>query len=214
MALISSVYTEARVLLSDTAASLFTDATLLPFVKMAYSDLQRKFQLYDVAVNKEITASINVPANTVILPSTPADLLYPILLEERQVGGVETDYKEMDENDWELDGIAQQPELQVWAWRENEIKLRGATLAREVRLKYVKTLADIIDGTTVVGIIDASDFLAARSAAIAAESVGQNTDKAGTINQAAMAILDDLIGIGVLKNQSQPRRRLPFRRRR
>jgi hypothetical protein len=214
MALISSVYTEARVLLSDTAASLFTDATLLPFVKMAYSDLQRKFQLYDVAVNKEITASINVPANTVILPSTPADLLYPILLEERQVGGVETDYKEMDENDWELDGIAQQPELQVWAWRENEIKLRGATLAREVRLKYVKTLADIIDGTTVVGIIDASDFLAARSAAIAAESVGQNSDKAGTINQAAMAILDDLIGIGVLKNQSQPRRRLPFRRRR
>jgi hypothetical protein len=122
---------------------------------MAYSDLQRKFQLYDVAVNKEITASINVPANTVILPSTPADLLYPILLEERQVGGVETDYKEMDENDWELDGIAQQPELQVWAWRENEIKLRGATLAREVRLKYVKTLADIIDGTTVVGVIDA-----------------------------------------------------------
>lgn len=211
MATISDVYTAARALLNDSASEIFADGVLLPFVKKAYGELQRKFLNHNLQVAKEISAAIAIAA-TIKTVTEPTDMLYPIKLEERASGSTsDDDWIEMEETEFELDK-AQESTLGVWAFRKNEIQLRGATQAREIRIHYWKSLTTIVDGTTVVGVIDAVDFLASRSASIAAYVVGGNKERAKVLYDDSELILQDLLSIGTKDNQGKPSRRKPFRR--
>lgn len=215
MALISEAYTQARALLNDTGAVVFTDAILLPFVKKAYSELQRELRVNGVQVNQEISGAIAVNAGVVTL-ATPADFLYPVRLEERAAGQtLETDWRNMRELPEETDGVQATTTLGIWAFRENNVVFRpgGATQNREVRMHYTKSLIVIVDGTTTISIIDALDFLASRMAAIAAASVAYNVDIAQALQVDAEKMKDDILSEAVLKQQSMGVRRKPFRRR-
>lgn len=213
MATIADVYVEARALLNDVGAAVFNDATLLPFVKKAYSELQRELRKRSIQVAMEISAALPVNAGVTTL-ATPADFLYPIRLEEREAGStLETDWRKMKELPEETDGVVANTTLGIWAFRENEVKFRpgGSTQNREVRLFYTKSLIAIVDGATTVSIIDAQNFLASRSAAIAAASVAYNLDIASTLQSDAEKMKDDIIDEAVIKQQSMPVRRRPFR---
>lgn len=206
---------EARnVYLNDSGAELFTNAVLVPFAKRAYDELQNKLALNGHQVGEEVSAAIDVPANTTVMPSLPSDLIEPIKLYERPDGSA-------SEDDWVLmeKQLNLQPEgaievLGVWDWRENEVKLRGATVAREVRLIYTKFQAAIVDQSTSLPVINCKPFLSARVAALAAGHIGGNAERAAYIQLDAKAALDDLLGISVKGDQGTPVRRQPFRGRR
>lgn len=206
---------EAKVLLNDPEGHIYPDDKLIPIMQKAYRELQLKMQLNGLAVLKEISTTIQVPVNTLALVDgalLPADLIYPIALEERTPGSSE-DWTEMDEVEWEP-SIDQTNTLRFWNFREEEIKLVGATAAREIRIKYQKGLTRITGTTTPISIIGAVTFLASRTAAIAAMVLGENPQRAEAINGDAGGALFDLIALLVKKNQAFPARRRVNRYRR
>jgi len=215
MPLASVALNEARLLLNDTAAKLYTDTILLPVLRKAYRELQQELVDNGVATAKEATAALTVPANTTVINSTstpalPTDLLYPIMLHERFEGQEDVDYVEMDERPWPPD-LTQNSRLQYWTWAEGEIKTPGATGITILRIRYWKDLAAIVDGTTNIPILDSVTFLAARTAAIAAFSIGGAPTKSQALQGDAEVALNRLVSTAVKNRQAMPVRRQPFR---
>lgn len=218
MALVSDVISEAQVLLNDSTGVRYTSALLLPIFKKVYRELQRKMIRSNVPVSKEISSAITVNAGTVALPigtggggagELPQDLLLPIKLEERAVG--DTLYTDMRELDWEPDE-AQQTTLDVWVWREQEVKLRGATVNRQIRVYYIKSLTVITAASDTIKIADSEQYLASKVAAVAAFAQGANPTRAAALQSDAENDLDELMAYHTKRLQGLRIRRKGFRR--
>jgi hypothetical protein len=209
---VQEVLDEARqVYLNDAAVDIFTNGLLLPFAKRAYDELQNKLALNGHQIAEEVSATIDVPANTLVMPSLPTYLIEPTSLEERADGSVSNaDWAAMDKVD-ELPLIAPGDTLRFWRWQENEIKLVGSVQAREVRLKYTKFQAAIIDVSTSMPIINCKPYLSARVAALAAGHIGGNKERAMACQADAENALSDLLGISTKGEQNLGVRRRPFR---
>lgn len=206
---------EAKVLLNDPSGNIYPDDKVLPLLQKAYAELQTKMMLNGLPVLKEQSTALTVVAGTLNLADgagLPSDLVYPIELAERaQSSGAI--YQQMDETDWEVD-TPQSESLLYWNWREEEIKFLGATTNREVRIRYMKGLTRITATTTPIAVNNATTFLAARCAAIAAFVLGSNPTRADGLNGDAQSALTDLIAILVKRGQGLGIRRRVNRYRR
>jgi hypothetical protein len=218
MATAGDVMDFARVLLNDQAASLFTNTALLPVLKISYRELQQKMNLNGLSVDKEQSASIVIPSGTTSIvfgamapaPALPADLLYPIELKEKITGQPDNTYVLMNRTPFVPD-LPQVSRLVYWTWIQEEIRLVGANTDVPIYIRYYMDLATLTDNTTEIPILDSDIYLAYRTAAIAASTIGGMPSKGAILdNQAALA-LDDFLGIGVSNRQAMPVRRRPFR---
>lgn len=207
--------TEAKALLNDPSGHIYPDEKLLPLMQKAYRELQTKMMLNGLSVLKEASGAVLVNAGTVALgdgSGLPSDLVYPIELGERAQGSL-LQYEDMDEFDWEPDQT-QSNRLNYWAWREEELKFLGATVNREIRIRYMKGLTRISAVTTPIAVIQSVTYLAVRTAAIAAFVIGANPSRGEALNGDAGGALDDLIrllvkrqqGIGVRRRVNRYRR--------
>lgn len=212
MATVSTALESARTLLNDDAATLWTDAVLLPKVREAHRELQVALTLNGLPVIKEVSAIIDVPASTLTLPTQPADIVEPIWMKERPDGGTADDFVDMEEVDF-LPDVLQAEDLHYWAWREEVISFVGATTAREVQLRYKKGLPTINGGSDSIGFVYGELYLGPRTAAIAALSVG-NKSVHDDLTSLAMNNIDKILRMNVLGQQHLPARRKPYRRRR
>lgn len=202
---------EARALLNDVTGAIYQDAPMIPLGNKVYKELQTKLAALSISTSKEVTSPvIDVPALTFKLGDgalLPSDLIYPIQLYERADGSATLlDFRPMREEDWEPN---EQPQstLDVWAWREEEIKFRGATVIREVQIRYVKSLGSITATTSPIAILNSDQWLAQRLAAIAALVIGQNPSRASALNDDLVGIWDDLKATLVKRRQGIPVRR-------
>jgi hypothetical protein len=218
MSVVSDVLDESRVLLNDVGATRFTNAILLPIFKKVYLELQRKLIRTNVPLHKEISGTILVTSPATSIPpgggagQMPADLLLPIKLEEATVAPDPTGtWVEMTERDWEPDE-AKQSTLDLWVWREQEIKLRGATVNRYVRIYYIKSLAAITAVANTVAIDFSEQYLAAATAAVAAFVIGQNPSRAEALQSNAENDLEELMAYHTKQLQGLRVRRRAFRR--
>lgn len=215
MSLASEVLNEAReVYLNDPNAKLYTDVILLPFLRKAYRDLQQELIDNGVSVARENSSELTLAANTTSItfvssPALPADLLYPSKLDEKRVGEENKSYIPMTETTWEPD-IQKQERLRYWSWRENEIKLVGATATAVVRIKYWKSLAAITSANSEIPIIDSEGFLSARTAAMAALTIGKSTTLSNAFQGEAESELETFLSISVKNRSNQPIRRRGF----
>lgn len=209
------VMTEARrVYLNDYNAKLATNVTLLPILNKAYKDIQGELIDNGISVAREKSSELALAANTTEItfsssPALPSNLLYPIRLDEKFSGQDDTFYVPMQERTWEPDAI-QSERLNWWAWRENEIKLVGATGATEVRIKFWASKDEFTSANDSIGIVDAASYLAARTAAIYA-FVSQNPTIAASIGQEADRLKEVFLSISVKGRQNQPVMRRGFR---
>lgn len=218
MATATAALDSARAYLNDTGKQIWTDAVLLPYLKEAHKDLLLVLWLNGLPVVREKSAVINVTAITGLTLTLPSDLLEPIWLKERAQGSsVNISWIPMSETDFEPD-IQQDTTLRYWAWREEQIKLVGATTAREVLLQYWKSIADIVDATSPLGFILSEVFLGPQCAGYAAGSVG-NITLAGEllfINGQTVGVagskLDMIVRASIKGQQNLPARRIPYRR--
>lgn len=207
----SSVLTDVRVLLNDTSGAIYADTPVYNLMNKAYRELQRKVSSYGISTTKEISSAIDVAANVVFLgdgAGLPANFLLPISMSERLQDSVE-DFIPMDEFDFEPD-IDREAELRYWSWREDEIKFVGATTAREVKLRYVRSLGTITGANSPILIIDADIWLAQRTAALAALVIGSNPTRAAAIMMdldREGGIWDDFKLTLIRRQQSTPVRR-------
>jgi hypothetical protein len=210
------VFDEARLLLNDTAAKLYTDAKLLPCLQKAYRELQQNLKDNGVSSAREQDVPLTITAGLTVLdytsgpPDLPANLLYPIMLHEKYVGDADINYIRMQETTWTPDA-SPETRLLYWSWRNSTLQFVGATGDIEIRIRYWGGLAPIVDNTTIIPIEDSETFLAARTAAIAAATIGAMPTKADLLQEDAVQALNILLSTAVKNRQSLPVRRRPFR---
>lgn len=209
--LFSSPLAEARALLNDVSGAIYGDTPMIPLGNKVYKELQLKVAALGISTSKELTSTpIDVPALTLKLADgalLPADLIYPLRLYERSDGSTDlADFREMTEEEWEQNEKPQET-LDVWTWREGEIKFRGATTAREVQIRYVKSLGSITATSSVIAILNSEQWIAQRLAAVAALVIGHNPTRASALNEDLTEIWSDLRATLVKRKQAIPVRR-------
>lgn len=208
------VIVEAQtVFLNDAGGGIYPSTVLLSFVQKAWDDLEQELQSNGVTEIKEVTSALSVPINTPILNGVagfPADVLDPIELSERPAGGTIDQWKLMRQLEWEPT-VVPTGEIRYWDYREGEIKINPSTAAREVLLKYIKSLPPITSTSTVITIPSASAYLSARTAELAAGNIGENPNRAAVCKMEADVALAKCINIMIKQNQSIPVRRRRFK---
>ena len=210
--LFTTVLAEARGLLNDVSGAIYPDAPMVVLGNKVYRELQTKLSALGMSTSKEVSAAIDIPAGTVRIGDgalLPADLLYPLYLEERQDGSTsEEDYVPMTETEWEP-SLVQTDSLRYWTWREDEIKFPGALVIREVRIRYVKSLGSITATNSPIAILNSETWFAQRLAVVASLVIGSNPTRAQALNEDLRDIWGDFQSTLV-----KGRQRIPVRRRR
>ena len=199
------VVQEAQGLLNDAGGVFYTFDSLLPYLNKAYRELQDYYNLHGLKTTVDVGTLMTIPAGTTVLTTPPADMLRPLALAERTPGSTDT-FVEMDERSWEPDQVKTN-HLLVWVWREEVINFLGATADREIRIRYVKSLADMSGAGSFVGIQNSKLVLASRTAALGARYIGENPTRADQLDQETGLALDRLIVTAIRQNQGLPARR-------
>lgn len=212
--LASEVMDLSRACLNDNNAQIYTNDALLVYLKMAVEDMNLYLEDSQTSITKEESTIITIPAGNLSLgpsttPTIPTDFRIPIRLEERPVGA-STPFIEMDETEWEPED-EQQTILEVWSFREGEIKFRGALVDVDVKLSYYKTLANIIGANSVITDGRLLNPLGYLTAAKACRYIGENYQRYNDIMRDYSVARDLYIGPLIKKDQSNPTRRPGFR---
>jgi hypothetical protein len=187
MQVVENVLDLARVFLDDQNVQLWTDAILTPMYVRAHEELQVLLRQRAAPLMKTVAYVLIEPGVTLMPLIT--DLVSPIQLFETPLGI--QNYIMMTESD-PLPNNSPGPILNWWQWDGLDINFIGATIAREVQVFYWRNLIIPTDPTAPVGIIDGEMWLAPRTAAIAAASVGQ-TDSATLAGQEATETIEKVI---------------------
>jgi hypothetical protein len=204
---------QARVILNDPTGAIYQDTPMIALGNKVYKELQNKVSALGINTTKEVSTAIDVPAGTVELIDSallPTDLISPIRLYERADGStLASDWMEMEEKSW-LPNQSQETRLNYWQWREEGIKFLGATTAREVLVYYLKSLGTISATSSSILILNSTEWLAQRLAAVAALTLGASPAKAAALDTDLTkegGIWDDLRASLVKKKQNIPVRR-------
>ena len=207
-------------LMNDTAQSLYTDATCLPYLNMALDELQELYELNNIPITDAVSSVLDVPIATIriayigTLPTLPPDLIEIRQLWESDDG---TDqFIPMAKKDFiphNLEGI-QRSSFGIWSWIGNEIRLLPCVTIKNLKLDYIRTLfltplliTQIEIDIPIKGI---KSYLGYRTGALCAEFIGENKTRADDLNGFATMALDRALGINVKGKQAMTIRRKPF----
>lgn len=211
MILAGEIVASAQGLLNDPSGAIYPVQAMLPMVNKAYRELQLKVSALGIGITKEVSLPVPViVGQTNLSPGSglPNELLYPIHLSERAPGTSDR-FVDMEERDWEPN-TKPSTVLGLWVWREESIKLIGATQEREVLVRFVKTLGGATETTSQITILDSDVWLAQRTAALAALLLGSNPSRATALMNdlnASGGTWDDLRSTLVKRKQNVPVRR-------
>jgi hypothetical protein len=169
------------------------------------------FLVNDLPVLEEVSAKLDITANTKVLdsassPTIPADLVQVYKIEEKPDGAADSQYVEVKQVRT-LPVRDQSTELQEYVWREGAITFVGATVAVDIRITYEKKLTAITSASTTIYELDTELYLAAQTAAFAASILGGNHELAGSLQ----AMADDQYN-KILANRVKEGQNLPVRR--
>jgi hypothetical protein len=196
-------------LLNDATQTLYNYTIQLPFLKMVMEDLDQQLTLNGNPINLISEAEIDVPLGDIAL-SLPAAFFLPISLMEK--GDTDTKFWPMtqraDVTQLQLD---QTNVLGYWDFRHNGINFIGSIVDRTVKLTYWRQLAELIDEDSLVEVASAKNMLALKTAALCAENIGGNEQRANRLEARSGIALDTLLSLGTKNNQGIRVRRRPFR---
>lgn len=199
----SDVNVQAAALLTDPTQITFTHAVLLPYLRIAWRELEEALVANGIQdVEEKFTTAQTITANTTEWTGQPTDLLIPIELFERKVGGTVDDWelvKERQSDPFEVP----QSKLENWWFAEGLIKFKGATENREVILRYQRELIVISSESTPLPVPGCISFLSFRTAGLIARVRG-NKSRADDLDADASRHFDTLVGIKVKDEQATP----------
>lgn len=205
----------AAALLNDSSQAIYTNTVLLPYAQIAWDELAELFEENNnPAMNETNTTSVITTAMTDIGGSTgpalPNDLIEIQTLYERTNGSSE-DWQEMKKQTFLPTFVAKSTSLVYWAWMNQIINFLGATTTRQIRIDYIGlTFASLTGPSSSIAIFNSKNFLAFRTAALAAEFAGEDKERAASCNGFAQMASDRLLNISVKGQQNSPARRRPF----
>jgi hypothetical protein len=204
----------------------YTDSVLMTYVNSAYREVQRKLLSVGAPLFKNDETFLVLPAIPAPDPGVqasitdatpppnqlPTDLLEPLKLWERQNGSTD-DFEEMTDLT-DHGGLPSRPQgmtLELWEWRGDGLYFLGALVDTQIRVRYVRALIDLVDGTSNLGIRGCTEAVAYRAAAAVGASRGNPLAEKwdGVANDA----IEDLISQVVRREQHTGRRPRPYSRR-
>jgi hypothetical protein len=210
--LVSDVLADAVVLLNDAAKAIYLDSITFPFLRKAYRELEDKLYLtgspiLDEYVELAITAGTSV-LNSGSTPPLPTNLLEPVELRDKQSGAAATTFALTKKERFVPPEYAtNKNQIDIWAWREQQLYFNPPLTNRDIGLTYRKSLPALtLVGDEVIPFI-ARTYLAARTAALAAFFIGENANRAAVLQDDANKALDELIRSNINSEQDLPVRR-------
>lgn len=200
------VMDRSAALLSDPSKITFNYTLQIPFLGMAWDELQEELVANSIMDVEEVNSSpLLIAAGTLDMTSgQPSDLLFPLQLWERAPGGAASDWEPMEEQTSDP-ADPQVSELEVWYWEDSKIHFRGATADREILIRYQKDLITLSSDASVIPVKNAKSFLAHRTAALIAGSRG-NKLRSAELNAFADKFLGKAIATKVKDMQDAPAR--------
>lgn len=210
------VFDGARALLNDQDDQIFHNEDLLAYLKTAFRELREFFELSNIPVTNESYNVLSIPAGTTVVNFVSTPALPSDLVEIRAVWA-----RVHDTNPWfpltrrefippQLDGI-EYTEFIYWAWVANELLLCESNQVQDLKLQYIRQMTEPADENSTLGIINGQSFLEARVAALAAQFMSENPERAQELNAQATIALDRVIGVENKSKQAIYVRRRPFR---
>lgn len=210
------VMTAVRALLNDTAGQYYSDTVQIPYLQMALMELREYLELSNSPVTNYTDTVLVVPAGTVLInyittPALPSDLIDIRQLWFRPTG--DGPYVPLTRRDflphW-VDGQDLNSFL-FWAWYDNAIHLPSSSQDNDLKLDYIKQIAEIVDANSQIALINGQSFLNYRTAALLCRYVKNDVEKSQDMDANAQTSLDRTIGIESKSRQTISTRRRPFR---
>jgi len=208
-------------LLNDYNRTSYTYPAMIPFLQLSIQELQEYFELNNIPITNDTSEIIEVDAGVseigFVGDTVPPNNLPDDLVEIQQLW-----YSARGQNVWlpmtkgeflphYLELIQIDP-LTYWAWFKERINFLPAISNSDIKLNYVHTFfPDIVDENTQLSLINGRTFLQYRTAALAAQFIGENKSRADELNAFAIPAMDRITGISVKGKQSIMVRRRPFR---
>ena len=216
--LASEVMDASAALLNDTALSVFTYSAQMPYLNIALSELQEECELNNVPITNKTKTSITVTAGLDGIgggngrPDLPPDLIEPLELYERTSG---SQYSFILMRRTEFLPVDQVPTAYFiyWQWEGEVINFipGGATGDIDVELHYMRSIfKPVASSTDLISMINAKTFLTYRNAALCAQFIGENKERADDLNGNAGLALLRTLGISTKGRQAIFTRRKPF----
>jgi hypothetical protein len=215
MPLASEILLRSAALLNDPGQQIFTNAVLLPYLKIAWDELQDDMMNNGIPTIKEATAALEIAAGVSVISSSsvpvalPENLVEPIELHEKAPGEDDSYYRLMTPKSFSPD-IEPGSTLRYWAWNDEEIQFPPASTSRIVRIRYQKSLPTITGESTNIAVRGAVPFLATKTAAYAAEFIGQNLTRSSSLRADAEKNLAKFRNIRVRGLQGIKTTRIPY----
>lgn len=204
---VSSVLDSVAVLLNDAPKTLFTDTVTLPYFQIAFNDLKLLTASFGLPINNITSpSSIVIPAGILDLggptgPPLPDDLLEILSISERSAG-TSNEFAMMSRLQFLPLGQTQTAYLGIWSWQNQYVNFIGATGNIEVRLQYLASnLGTVVDETSTIRMYNCRNYLTYRTAGLCAEFIGENPERASSLNSMAEMSGREMVNIAVRTQQ-------------
>lgn len=207
---------------------------IMPLMQACYRNLQRRlrrpgvntFKAYEYALNLLPVQNPGGVADTTIQvqltytgyfdgvqqhqnPTLPPDMLEPLEVWERQNGSVDawTPVMQAANN---IPTLVQTYRFRYWDWESDTLYFPGATIARDIKIEYLKMLPTLTDVNSPVLIVDCQDTMAMLLLEKVAKMRG-GVEMAAVFKQEAENEMQLLIAPTATKEQYASFHRKPFR---
>lgn len=209
--LATDIFNRARGLLNDVFIDLYSNQVMLPFLQIANDDLSDALLTHGRTIQKTMTVDVSHPAGEKNF-DLPDDIITPIKLWERRPDQTrEVDYTPIKQVLTIPPDLASNENLSYWTWENQEIHFPPALVDKNVRLLYNRILTPIINVTSASEVNNSLNYLAHKTAALTAWSIGGNKILGDDLEIKAQMRLDALLKIGNRVAQGARVRRRPFR---
>lgn len=208
-------------LMNDSSQSLYTNATVLPFLNMSLDELQEIYELNEIPITNNTSAAITVKAGIDrigfdTVPALPSDLIEISQLWESTAGLNQWTpmlKKEFLPN-YLKDGTTISMFL-IWDLEHGRIKLIPSNADNDLKIDYIGSLFNtpilIKDINVNLPFTNVKTYLEYKTAALCAMFIAENESRAIALDSLAGTALSRSIGIPIKGMQSVTTRRRPFR---
>jgi len=174
---LSDVLTLARTYLNDDNANQFSDPVLIPKSKIAHQEMQTKLWVNGSPIVRGQSAEITIPSSGSITDVTnlnptgfPSDMLLPSGIYESAIGGAS--WVPVTEQIYFPIGYTAGARIGLWSFQQEHLLLAPCTASNIIVIQYRKSIPIPNIATDPIGVLFGDLYLAARTASIAAASVG------------------------------------------
>ncbi len=202
--------------LNDYGQTFWTKELMANFAAEAHRELQAKLYLGGLPVIKKTSAIIQVVApasptsgqKVAVTMATLTDLIEPVTLWERSSGSSDN-FQQCQQKSWEPE-ISPMSSIVYWDYSGELIYVLAPTTNREVKVRYNASIPIPVADDDLLGFTFAELYIAPRTAALAARSIGSRTAYID-LTQLANERLETVIAANIKGQQALPVRRKPYR---